>query len=258
MILDLLWWLGWVWLAAWTAAPLLLLPVLGPPAGFIAAAVLAPWSALLGMGAAYRVLPRSVCGTFRFPHDRRSMRWVVSSWAPAMYLAVFQPVFFNSRGFQRIVLRVFGARLGAGAWVTSRTVLREPGHVRIGARSLVGEHAHLICSFQPRPGLMVVGDIVIGDDTLVGGYAHVAAGTQIGDRCVIEHAAAVGARVRIGNDARIGAGSAVYNGARIGRGVHIGKHCVIARGAILEDGARVPDGAVVHALRAAPAVQEVS
>lgn len=256
MMLELLWWVGLAWCAAWVALPLLALPLVGPVAGVVLWAVLAPWSALLGMGIAHRLLPRSEAGTFRFPGDPRSRRWALGSWAPSLYLALFQPVYCNSRRFQRLVLQVFGARLGADAWITSRTVIREPDHVRVGARSLVGEHAHLVCSYQPRAGLMVVGDIVIGDDTLVGAYTHVAPGADIGAHCIIEHAVTLGARTRVGDGTRIGAGSAIYNGVRIGRRVVIGKNCIVVAGTVIEDGACIPDGTLVRRPRRARAAME--
>jgi acetyltransferase-like isoleucine patch superfamily enzyme len=256
MMLELLWWAGWAWCAAWVALPLGAVAAAGPVAGVVIWAVLAPWSALLGTGLLHRLLPRSEPGTFRLPGDRGSLRWALGAWAPSTYLTLFQPVFFHSRSFQRIVLLTFGARLGPGAWITSRTILREPQHVRVGSRSLVGEYAHLICSYQPRPGLLIVGDIVIGDDTLIGAYSHLGPGVVIGSRCILEHATAVGARTWIGDDTRIGAGTAIYNGASIGSNVSIGKNCMIPTGAVIGEGARIPDGTIVRYGRRADALQE--
>jgi UDP-3-O-[3-hydroxymyristoyl] glucosamine N-acyltransferase len=242
MMLDVLWWVGWAVCAGLVALPLLAVPLLGPIAGFIAWAMLAPWTALLGLAAVHRVLPRSDPGTFHLPGDAGSTRWALKGWAPSVYLTLFQPVFFASPSFQRLVLRSFGARLGAGAWLTSRTVIREPHHLRVGARSLVGEYAHLACSFQPRPGLLIVAPIVIGDDTLVSAYCHIAPGASIGSRCILEHAVAVGPSALIGDDSRIGAGTTIYRMARIGREVSIGKHCVIPAGCCIGAGERIPDG----------------
>lgn len=242
VLLELLWWIGWAWCAAWVALPLLAVPLLGPVAGVVVWAVLAPWSALLGMAALHRVLPRSEPGTFRLPGDPGSVRWALKGWAPSVYLTLFQPLFFTSRSFQRIALRAFGARLGPGAWLTSRTVVREPHHLHVGVGSLVGEYAHLACSYQPRPGVLVVAAIVIGDGSLVGAYGHLAPGATVGSRCVLEHAVAVGARTVIGDDSRIGAGTVIYNAARIGRGVSIGKNCMIPSGSVIADGAQIPDG----------------
>jgi acetyltransferase-like isoleucine patch superfamily enzyme len=257
MILELLWWIGWAWLAAWAALPLALVPVVGPVAGLILWAMLAPWTALLGVGTVHRLLPPSVAGTFRFPADRGAVRWAMKGWAPALYLTVFQPVFFHSRAFQRVVLRTFGARLGDGAWITSRTIVREPHHVTVGARSVIGEHAHLVCSYQPRPGLLLVAPIRIGDDTLVSAYTHVGPGAVIGSRCVVEHGVAIGARTRIGDDTKIGAGTTIYNGCRIGSGATIGKNCMVATGAVIEGGVRVPDCSVIAATHHAARRQEV-
>jgi acetyltransferase-like isoleucine patch superfamily enzyme len=245
MMLDLLWWLGWAFCAALIALPLVFIPVLGPVAGFVLWALLAPWTALGGLALARRALPRSHPGKFQIPGDSGSTRWAMAGWAPSVYLTLFQPLFFLSVGFQRLALRAFGATLGPGAWVTSRTIIREPHHVTIGARSLIGEYAHLICSFQPCPGLLIVGPILIGDDTLVGGHCHLAPGVIVGSRCTLEHAAAVGPRTRIGDDTHIGASTVIYGSARIGRGVTIGRHCVIASGTIVPDGARLPDATML-------------
>ncbi|HSJ14802.1 MAG TPA: DapH/DapD/GlmU-related protein [Longimicrobiales bacterium] len=256
LILELFWWVGYAWFAAWLALPLLVVPVVGPVAGVVVWALLAPWSALLGMALVHRLLPRSEPGRFRLPGDGGSTRWALAAWAPSLYLTVFQPVLFNSRSFQRIVLLAFGARLGRDAWLTSRTIVREPHHVRVGARTLVGEYAHLVCSYQPRPGLLIVACIAIGDDALVGAYSHVAPGAVIGARCILEHGTVIGAGTRIGADTRIGAGTTIYNGARIGSDVTIGKNCLIPTRAVIAAGTRIPDGTIITAART-PELQRV-
>ncbi len=246
LILELLWWAGWAWFAAWVSVPLLAIGELGVVPGFVVWALVAPWSGLLGMAALHWMLPRSDPGTYRFPGDRGSVHWALKGWAPSLYLSLFQSTLFTSRFMQRFVLRAFGARLAPGAWLTSRTIVREPHHVRVGAHSLVGEYAHLICSYQPRPGVLVVADVVIGDDSLVGGYSHLAPGATIGSRCVLEHAVAIGAGTTIGDDSRIGAGTTVYNAVRIGHHVVVGKNCMIPSGSTIAAGTRIPDGTVLR------------
>lgn len=244
-LLELLWWAGWAWFAGWSAVPLLLLPRLGPVLGLVAWALLAPWTALVGMAAMHRLLPRSEPGRFRLFADRGSVRWALKGWAPSVYLAVFQPVCFMSEGFQRLVLRAFGARLGPGALVTSRTTIREPHHVRIGAATLIGEFAHLACSYQPRTKLLIVDDIVIGDGVLVGAHSLLAAGARVGNRCILEHAVSIGAHVTIGDDVHIGGGSTLYTGVQVGDGAVIGKGCIIPAGSMIPAGAVITDGTVL-------------
>ena len=246
--LDLLWWVGWAWFASWAALPLALTPFIGTAAGLVAWAVLTPFTSLLGMTLLHRLLPASDPGTFQLFADRGSMRWAMKGWAPSVYLTVFQPIMFQSTGFQRLTLRAFGARMAPGALMTSRTIVREPHHVQLGASTLVGEFVHLICSYQPRPGLLVVDRIEIGDHVLVGAYSHVGPGVRIGPRCLLEYAVRVGAHTTVGEGTRIGAGTSIYNSVRIGAGVSIGKGCLIPSGAVIPNGARVPDGTVVHAM----------
>jgi len=244
IILDLLWWVGLAWFAAWIALPLLAISLLGPVLGAVAWVLVAPWSALLGMAAVHRLLPGSPSGTFRMFSDRESVRWALKGWAPSLYLAVFQPVWFMSEGFQRITLAAFGARLAPGTLLTSRTIVREPHRIRIGAGALVGEYVHLICSYQPKPKLLVVGTIEIGDRVLVGAHSHVGPGVRIGADCILEYRVCVGAHATVGAGTRIGAGSSLYNSVHIGAGVRIGKGCLIPSGAMIPDGTRLPDGTV--------------
>jgi acetyltransferase-like isoleucine patch superfamily enzyme len=243
--LELLWWVGWIWFAAWTALPLLLVHWLGPVAGLAAWALLAPWSALLGMAAVHRMLPRVVTGRHRVFADRGSVVWALKGWAPAMYLTLFQPLFFMNAGFQRLALRAFQARLGRGAVATSRTVIREPHLVRIGRDSLVGEFAHLVCSYQLPPTVLTVAEIVIGDEVLIGAYSHLGPGARVDDRTIVEYDVLIGAGTVVGPDCRIGAGTRIYNTVRIGRGAMIGKNCILPTGTVVAEDARIADGTLL-------------
>lgn len=256
--LELLWWAGWLYFAAWVALPLVLVAQLGPYGAAVTWLFLAPWSGLLGMALVHRLLPASEPGRFRMFSDSGSIRWALKGWAPSVYLTVFQPVGFQSPAFQRIVLWAFQARLATGALITSRTVIREPHHVRIGRASLVGEFAHLVCSYQARPGLLMVGDIEIGDGVLVGAYSHIGPGARIASGAILEHDVRVGPQTTIGSNARIGAGSAIYGGVRIGDGACIGKGCLVASGSVVADGARIPDGTVLSVRPSASAGLEAA
>ena len=245
ILLDLLWWLGWAWFVAWTALPLALLPWLGPAGGVIAWAVLAPWSSLLGMTAVHRLLPAGASGRHRMFSDPASVQWALKGWAPGLYLTVFQPVFFLSPAFQRVALRAFQARIGPGTSVTSRTILREPHRVRIGRGSVIGEYAHLVTSFQPRPRVLVVGEIEIGNDVLIAGYCHLAMEVRIGSGVVLEHEVRVGPGCEIGSAARVGQGTRLCARVQVGAGAVVGRGCLVLAGTVIPEGARVPDGTVL-------------
>ena len=237
---DVLWWVGLAYFAIWLALPLLAFPLLGPLPGMVIWVLLAPWSALIGMAALDRLLPESPSGTFAMFADEGSVRWALKGWAPSVYLAVFQPVCFLSEGFQRLVLRAFGAHLERGALVTSRTIIREPHRVRLGADCLVGEDVHLLCAYQPRPKVLVVDEIEIGARTMIGGRCLLAPGARVGSDSLLEYCVALGAGSTIGAGSRIGANTSIYNRVRIGDDVRIGKRCLILSGTVVPDGARIP------------------
>lgn len=246
---DLLWWLGFVAVSAIVLAPLALLPALlsGTQPGtqlFLTALItlfLAPWISLLVLSFVHRLLPSPPQGKHRMFSDRGAIQWALRSWAPGLYLTLFQPVFFLSSTFGRLALRAFGARIDATSWVTSRTIIREPHAITIGARSVVGEYAHLVTSVQPSPKLLITGDIFIGQDTLIGAYSRLGPGVKIGDRTLIEHSVDISLDVQIGSDCRIGGGTAIYAGARIGDHCRIGKRSFIPAGAVLPAGTRLDD-----------------
>jgi acetyltransferase-like isoleucine patch superfamily enzyme len=244
--LDAAWWIGWAYFVSWTLSPVL---IIAPTSftGLLLCIVLAPWTALAGMAALHATMPHGRRGHYTLFADRGSILWAVRGWAPSLYLTVFQPVCFTCNGFQRLILRAFGARIGADALMTSRTVAREPHRLQIGARTLIGEYAHLVCSFQPRPRLLIVADIVIGADTLVGAHSVIGAGSRIGDRCVLEFGVVVSSFVDIGDDSRLGAQTTIHAGARIGARVRIGKRCLVTSGAVVPDDTVVADNVVVRA-----------
>ena len=242
---DLLWWVGWVWCLAWSALPAFLLQRYGMAVAIIGGGVLAPWSALIGMAGIQRLLPSSPSGTFQMFGDDGSVRWAMRSWAPSAYLALFQPLFFTCEGFQRVVLRAFGATLGRGALVTSRTTVREPERLRLGSDALIGEFVHLVFAFQPRPKLLLVGPIEVGARTLVGAHSVLSSGVRIGDDCLIEFHVAVGPGTRIGDRVRVGTGTTILGSVTVGAGARIGRACLVRSGATIEPGAVIADGAIV-------------
>jgi UDP-3-O-[3-hydroxymyristoyl] glucosamine N-acyltransferase len=61
----------------------------------------------------------------------------------------------------------------------------------------------------------------IGDDTKVGGSAHVAHCTTVGRRCRLMNKAVICGSVRIGDDAVVGVGAIVSNGISIGSGANV-------------------------------------
>lgn len=111
-------------------------------------------------------------------------------------------------GWRRLVLRLFGASvaegarvhasvriwhpanlsLGAHALVGPGAILYNQGHIRIGARSVVSQRAHVCASSHDiRSGnfQLVLRPIVIGNECWVAAEAFVGPGVTMGDRSVL-------------------------------------------------------------------------
>jgi putative colanic acid biosynthesis acetyltransferase WcaF len=134
-------------------------------------------------------------------------------------------------GWRRLLLRLFGAHVGAGAhpypsariWAPwnlemgdrsclgPRTICYTVGWVRLGADAIISQGAHLCAATHDHrdPAFpLVVGDIEVGDGAWVAADAFVGPGVAIGDRAVVGARAVVvkdveASRVVVGNPARL-------------------------------------------------------
>lgn len=107
-------------------------------------------------------------------------------------------------GFRRLLIGLFGGRVGPGTRIDPSVRVEIPWNLTIGANVRVCEHAILYC----------LGPVTIGDGTLVGPYAHLCAGTHdytdprftllrepivIGANCALMTASFVAPRVTVGD-----------------------------------------------------------
>jgi putative colanic acid biosynthesis acetyltransferase WcaF len=141
----------------------------------------------------------------------------------------WSPVSFH--GWRRLMLKLFGARVGAGAhpypsahiWAPwnlemgdrsclgPRSICYTVGWVRLGADAIVSQGAHLCAATHDHrdPAFpLVVGDIEVGAGAWVAADAFVGPGVAIGDGAVVGARAVVvkdveASRVVVGNPARL-------------------------------------------------------
>ena len=122
-------------------------------------------------------------------------------------------------GWRRLLLRSFGARVGAGARVHASVAIWYPPHLTLGAHALIG----------PRARLYNQGAISVGARTVVSQGAHLCASTHdiadptfqlqlrpicVGAGCWIAADAFVGPGVTIGDGAVVAARAALFEDAR--------------------------------------------
>ena len=116
-----------------------------------------------------------------------------------------------------LVLRLFGARIGAGCRIYASTRVWDPANLELGANVLIGPEAIIYNQ----------GRIAIGADSVISQRAHLCASShQIGDRYfqLVLKPIAIGANCWIAAEAFVGPGVSMAGGAVLG-----------ARGALFED-----------------------
>jgi putative colanic acid biosynthesis acetyltransferase WcaF len=136
-----------------------------------------------------------------------------AAWRLA-WLTVWHMTYWRIPGIRSAILRLFGARVGRGTALRASTWIEMPWQLTLGDRCLIGGDVNIYN----------LGEISIGDDTVVSQGAHLCAGThdymdpsfplqrqpiRIGKQVWIAAEAFVAAGVTIGDGAVIGARAVV-------------------------------------------------
>jgi acetyltransferase-like isoleucine patch superfamily enzyme/glycosyltransferase involved in cell wall biosynthesis len=180
-------------------------------------------------------------------HSRRNND--APPWKPMEYIkralwmivraSLFRPSFHNWYGWRRLLLRLFGAKIGRGVRVRPTTFVEIPWNLEIGQDVVIGDYA-IVYS---------LGKITIGRAATISQYAHLCAGTHdytkrrfpllkppivIGEESWIAADAFIGPGVTIGARAVVGARATVVKDVPADQ-VVVGPNATIVKRRILED-----------------------
>jgi putative colanic acid biosynthesis acetyltransferase WcaF len=152
--------------------------------------------------------------------NRRSQKYDRSTQVRRVLWAVVGLLFRLSPrplfGWRRLLLRAFGAQVGASVNVYPSTVIVMPWNVEIGDHSAIGEHA-LIYSLGP---------IRIGRRATISQRAHLCAATHDFRKRDLP---LVCLPIEIGDDAWVCADAFVGPGVKVGEGAVVGARAVAVR-----------------------------
>ncbi len=156
----------------------------------------------------------------------------IRDWLSVLFYRLLAPAFGSLSGSARIVwpLRIFGARylhmapgstLQYGAYVAILPPSGETAELRIGPGTMIGNHAHLVCTRQ-----VVFGrDVLVADRVFIADNAHEFTDPGMP---VLKQGLRQLADVHIGDGAWIGENVAII-GASVGRNAVIGANSVVTR-----------------------------
>ncbi|RIJ29201.1 LbetaH domain-containing protein [Henriciella algicola] len=149
--------------------------------------------------------------------NRAERKWTRSEQLGRVLWALARPLFrFSPRlfwGWRRMILRLFGAKIGSDVHVYPSVRVTIPWNIEIGDKAAVGDYAILYA----------LGPICIGERATVSQYAHLCAGTHDWRDPAMR---LIKAPLVIGNDAWICAN------AFVGPGVVIGANAIVGAGAV--------------------------
>jgi putative colanic acid biosynthesis acetyltransferase WcaF len=153
--------------------------------------------------------------------------------------SLFRLSFHNWYGWRRLLLTLFGARLGKGVRIRPTALIEIPWNLELGDNVVIGDYAILYS----------LGKITIGRATTISQYAHLCAGTHdyttrrfpllkppivIGEEVWIAADAFVGPGVTIGDRAVVGARATVVGNVPADQ-VIVGPGARIVKRRVLED-----------------------
>lgn len=160
--------------------------------------------------------------------NRRAQKWTMKEQLGRILWGMAHPVFAWSPrqlwGWRRVLLRCFGADVGARAHIYPSVWITIPWNLTIGEEAAVGD----------RVTLYALGPIRIGRQVTISQGAHICAGTHDHKRPDMP---LIKAPISIGDGAWICADAFIGPGVRISEGAIVG-----ARGVVMRD---VPAEAVV-------------
>lgn len=152
--------------------------------------------------------------------NRAARKWTRREQAGRVLWGLVWPLFRLSPrplwGWRRMILRLFGARVGPGAHVYPSVRITIPWNLDLGAQCAVGDRAILYA----------LGPITIGARTAVSQGAHLCAGTHdLRDptRPLLKPP------IRIGDEAWICADAFIGPGVTVGRRAVVGARAVVVR-----------------------------
>ena len=132
---------------------------------------------------------------------------------------IVQAIFVHSSpqvlyGWRRVVLRLFGAKIGKNVKIRPSVRITYPWKVEIGDHSWVGDHVELYS----------LGPIRIGSNAVVSQYSYLCAGTH-------DHRDKLftisGSPIVVGDEAWIAAHSFIHPGVTVGAGAVVGACSVV-------------------------------
>ncbi len=100
-------------------------------------------------------------------------------------LSLFFPYFNHYYGFQKTYYRLMGAKVGKNVVFGRDVMIQDLSLVEIHDGAVLGQSCRIVGHIQTKADEVLLGKVVIGENSVIGGHAKLAPGVTIGKNCVI-------------------------------------------------------------------------
>ena len=194
---------------------------LPPVVGLAVSAAVAIFAAIAAVGLLTAFLPPLRPGRHEFMKGGVFWSWVLRSLLRrALFLGPMKPVLFTSNVFRFLALRALGAKVAYDSDCSSDVDILDPALFRAGRKSILGART-LVSGHYVDAGKLVLGQVTIGEGTLLAVDVLVAPDVLIGDRCRVLGRAGIGPGCRLEDGAVLGTTTTLEGGQRVLAGVSV-------------------------------------
>jgi len=181
--------------------------------------------------------PRSLGDSVYFHRRLYGLCWTSIYYFTPIYFVVLSIPFLK-----RMTFWLFGY-IGKSDFTTyPDTWIRDIPLLKLGKGVYLSNRATIGTNIAFPNGTIMVEQVTIGDDSLIGHLSMIAPGVTIGKRVEIGVGVAIGLRTVIGDDVRINPCCAIEHGVTIGSGAKIGSMTYIGSSVQIAPGLTIPPG----------------
>jgi len=166
-------------------------------------------------------------------------------WTTVFYC---KPVFFillSNKHFKKMMFRLFGYKGSMDFTTYPDCWMRDLPLLDIRKGAYLSNRCTMGTNICHKEGMISVGKITVGENSIVGHLAMIAHGVIIGNDSEVGVGACLGLNVKLGNNVLIGPTSGINHYSVIGDNVSIGAKSIIGCAVVIAANIKVPAGALI-------------
>ncbi len=186
------------------------------------------------------VWPRSLSNAKYFRRRLYGLCWTFVYYSQAIY-----NFSLSSSWLKTVLFRGFGYKGSMGFIVYPDSWIRDLPLLFLGDAAYISNKATLATNIALQKNKILVDEIHLGNEAMVGHLSIVGPGSRIGDKSELGAFSVTGLTVKLDENVHTGGSCSIAHFVKIGPNVSIGHCCFIGASAKIASGLRIPDGTLI-------------